>query len=97
MSHQEVFPSVRLPVKSAVWTCMAPLPLTSSHLKNWLYLFSDLIREGFHEACPRQPLRESVSPAGGEVACLKGAVSPLPSLPLCAPLTLILRVNTMLR
>ena len=55
MSHQEVFPSVHLPVKSAVWASCRLSLLTFSHVKNWLYLFSDLLRECFQRLVPCSP------------------------------------------
>lgn len=67
--------------KSTVWPCMAPLPLTFSHLNNLLYLFSDLIRNYFYEACPLKPLYLLVNPAGGaaplfERKCLTSPLFP---------------------
>lgn len=51
------------------------------HLKNLLYLFSDLIRNYFYEACPLKPLYLLVNPAGGaaplfERECLTSPLFP---------------------
>lgn len=76
--------------RSTVWPCMAPLPLTFPHLKNLLYLFSDLIRNYFYKARPLKPLYLLVNPAAVRLPYLKGNVLSLPAFP---TMWLILCVN----